>query len=57
MVENANLYSQVRSTAVLEERKLLSCEMHDNLSQEFGLLNMQAAVYAVKEGLLEVKAS
>ena len=43
-VENAKLYSQVRLSAVLEERKILSREMHDDLSQELGLLTMQAAI-------------
>lgn len=41
-VRNAQLYSQLRQTAVLEERYRLSREMHDGLAQTLGYLGMQA---------------
>ncbi len=43
-LENAQLYQQVRSVAVLEERGWLAREMHDNLAQGLGLINIQATV-------------
>lgn len=39
---NAQLYSQLRQTAVLEERYRLSREMHDGVAQTLGYLGMQA---------------
>lgn len=41
-VRNAQLYSQLRQTALLEERYRLSREMHDGLAQTLGYLGMQA---------------
>ena len=41
-VRNAQLYSQLRQTAVLEERYRLSREMHDGVAQTLGYLGMQA---------------
>lgn len=41
-VRNAQLYGQLRQTAVLEERYRLSREMHDGLAQTLGYLGMQA---------------
>jgi signal transduction histidine kinase len=41
-VRNAQLYSQLRQTAVIEERYRLSREMHDGVAQTLGYLGMQA---------------
>lgn len=41
-VRNAQLYSQLRQTAVVEERYRLSREMHDGVAQTLGYLGMQA---------------
>jgi signal transduction histidine kinase len=41
-VRNAQLYLQLRQTAVLEERYRLSREMHDGVAQTLGYLGMQA---------------
>lgn len=41
-VRNAQLYGQLRQTAVLEERFRLSREMHDGVAQTLGYLGMQA---------------
>lgn len=41
-VRNAQLYAQLRQTAVLEERYRLSREIHDGLAQTLGYLSMQA---------------
>ncbi|MCS6845964.1 MAG: GAF domain-containing protein [Caldilineales bacterium] len=41
-IRNAQLYSQLRRTAVLEERYRLSREMHDGVAQTLGYLGMQA---------------
>ena len=41
-VRNAQLYTQLRQTAVLEERYRLSREMHDGVAQTLGYLGMQA---------------
>jgi two-component system nitrate/nitrite sensor histidine kinase NarX len=41
-LRNAQLYSQLRQTAVLEERYRLSREMHDGVAQTLGYLGMQA---------------
>lgn len=41
-VRNAQLYSRLRQTAVLEERFRLSREMHDGVAQTLGYLGMQA---------------
>jgi signal transduction histidine kinase len=41
-VRNAQLYTQLRQTAVLEERFRLSREMHDGVAQTLGYLGMQA---------------
>ncbi len=41
-VRNAQLYTQLRQSAVLEERFRLSREMHDGVAQTLGYLGMQA---------------
>jgi signal transduction histidine kinase len=41
-VRNAQLYSQLRQSAVIEERYRLSREMHDGVAQTLGYLGMQA---------------
>ena len=43
-IENARLYQQVRHLATLEERDRLAREMHDNLSQALGYLNVKASI-------------
>lgn len=43
-IENARLYQQVRYMAVLEERDRLAREMHDNLAQTLGYLNLKASI-------------
>ncbi len=43
-IENARLYQQVRYVAVLEERDRLGREMHDELAQALGYLNLRASV-------------
>lgn len=43
-VENARLYQQVRYLAVLEERDRLAREMHDNLAQELGYLDLKTTI-------------
>jgi signal transduction histidine kinase len=43
-IENAKLYQQVRSMTAIEERRWLAREMHDDLAQGLGLINIQATV-------------
>jgi nitrate/nitrite-specific signal transduction histidine kinase len=64
-IENARLYQQMRYLAVLEERDRLAREMHDNLAQELGYLDLKATitrdllangqVEQARESLLELK--
>jgi len=43
-IENARLYQQVRHLATLEEQGRLARELHDNLSQTLGYLNLKASI-------------
>ncbi len=43
-IENAELYRQVGYMATLEERDRLAREMHDNLAQKLGYLNIKASI-------------
>jgi two-component system nitrate/nitrite sensor histidine kinase NarX len=43
-IENARLYQQVRNLATLEEQSRLARELHDNLSQTLGYLNLKASI-------------
>lgn len=45
-IENAELYDQVRHLAVLEERDRLAREMHDELSQALGYMNLKTSLTA-----------
>jgi nitrate/nitrite-specific signal transduction histidine kinase len=45
-IENAQLYEQVRHLAVLEERDRLAREMHDDLSQALGYMNLKTSLTA-----------
>jgi signal transduction histidine kinase len=64
-IENAMLYQQVRSMTAIEERRWLAREMHDDLAQGLGLINIQATVTSdllskgkieqAKESLKQVK--
>ncbi len=43
-IENADLYRQVRYMATLEERDRLARELHDNLAQMLGAMNIKASI-------------
>ncbi len=43
-IENADLYKQVRYMATLEERDRLARELHDNLAQMLGYMNVKTAI-------------
>ncbi|HEX9077901.1 MAG TPA: sensor histidine kinase, partial [Anaerolineae bacterium] len=43
-IENAELYKQVRYMATLEERDRLAREMHDNLAQMLGFINIKTSL-------------
>ncbi|MDD5467885.1 MAG: GAF domain-containing protein [Anaerolineales bacterium] len=43
-IENAQLYRQLRYLATLEERDRLAREMHDELAQALGYLNVKASI-------------
>ncbi len=43
-IENAELYKQVGYMATLEERDRLARELHDNLAQKLGYLNIKASI-------------
>ena len=43
-MDNALLYERVRHVAALEERDRLAREMHDNLAQALGYLNLKATI-------------
>ncbi|MBI5305697.1 MAG: GAF domain-containing protein [Chloroflexi bacterium] len=43
-IENAELYQRVRPLAILEERDRLAREMHDNLAQMLGYMNIKTAI-------------
>lgn len=65
VVENAQLYRQLRYLAVLDERDRLAREMHDDLAQALGYLNIKASITndlltsgqvdEAQESLLELK--
>lgn len=40
-IENSQLYSKAKESALLEERWLISQELHDNVAQSLAYLNMQ----------------
>jgi two-component system nitrate/nitrite sensor histidine kinase NarX len=40
-IENSQLYSKAKESAVLDERWLISPELHDNVAQSLAYLNMQ----------------
>jgi PAS domain S-box-containing protein len=40
-IENARLYEEIQSLAIVEERQRIAREMHDSLAQTLGLLHMQ----------------
>lgn len=40
-IENAHLYEQVQSLAIMEERERIAHEMHDGLAQVFSFLNLE----------------
>jgi signal transduction histidine kinase len=43
-IENAMLYQQVRSMTAIEERRWLARELHDDLAQGVGLINIQTTI-------------
>lgn len=43
-IENAELYRRVRPLAILEERDRLAREMHDNLAQMLGYMNIKTTL-------------
>ncbi|MBI5652763.1 MAG: HAMP domain-containing protein [Chloroflexi bacterium] len=43
-IENAELYRRVRPLAILEERDRLARELHDNLAQMLGYMNIKTAI-------------
>lgn len=59
-LENATLNKQMRSMAILEERDRLARELHDNLAQMLGYINIKAALadeQLTKEQTAQVHAS
>lgn len=65
VIENAQLYKQLRYLATLEERDRLAREMHDHLAQSLGYLSVKASmtddlltsgkIDQAQESLLELK--
>ena len=43
-IENAELHAKTRTLAILEEHDRLAREMHDNLAQTLGYINLKAAL-------------
>jgi signal transduction histidine kinase len=41
VIRNSQLYAELESQAVLEERNRLACEVHDGLAQSLGFLNFK----------------